>query len=183
MQRHETVRSKVGPMTETVASRQNEADTSAQIEEPALDTPAADRLASDLRGVLPGILEHEPVSLAYLYGSVTTGRMHPFSDIDIALLVDEGLSPLERLKLTLRIQLDVADQCDLSNADVRIINDAPLIFQGRVVCDGLLIYARDEQERIEFETATRLRYFDYQPVHRRLQDAFFADLLERGLYG
>jgi predicted nucleotidyltransferase len=140
-------------------------------------------LASDLRSVLPGILDHEPVSLAYLYGSVTTGRMHPFSDVDIALLVDEGLSPLDRLKLTLRIQLDVADQCDLSNADVRIINDAPLIFQGRVVCDGLLIYARDEQERIEFETATRLRYFDYQPVHRRLQDAFFADLLERGLYG
>lgn len=170
-------------MTDTVASRRNEAETSAQIEETPLGTPAANRLASDLRSVLPGILELQPVSLAYLYGSATTGRMHPFSDIDIALLVDEGLSPLERLKLTLRIQLDVADQCDLSNADVRIINDAPLIFQGRVVCGGLLIYARDEQERLKFETATRLRYFDYQPVHRRLQDAFFADLLERGLYG
>ncbi len=170
-------------MTETVASRRNEAETSTQIEGTPLDTLAASRLASDLRRVLRGILDHEPVSLAYLYGSVTTGRMHPFSDVDIALLADEGLSPLERLKLTLRIQLDVADQCDLSNADVRIVNDAPLVFRGRVVCDGLPIYVRDEQERIEFETGTRLRYFDYQPVHRRLQDAFFADLLERGLYG
>ena len=62
-------------------------------------------------------------------------------------------------------------------------NDAPLVFWGRVVCDGVLVYARDEQERIEFETTTRLRYFDYLPIHRRLQDAFFANLRERGLYG
>jgi hypothetical protein len=45
------------------------------------------------------------------------------------------------------------------------------------------MFSRDEQERVAFETATRLRYFDYQPVHRELQDAFFATLKERGLYG
>ena len=170
-------------MTETAASRRNQAKTPAQAEETALGTLSASRLASKLRRDLPRILEHQPVSLAYLFGSVTTGRMNPFSDVDIALLVDKGLSPLEMLKLLLRIQLELADQCDISNADVRIINDAPLVFRGRVVCDGLLVYSRDEQERIEFEVATRLRYFDYQPVHKRLQDAFFADLRERGLYG
>jgi len=157
--------------------------TSVRIEKATLGTLAGNHLASKLRGVFPCILEHQPVSLAYLYGSVTTGRTTPFSDVDVALLVDEDLSPLERLKLTLRIQLDLADEADISNADVRIINDVPLVFRGRVVSDGLLVYARDEDERVEFETATRLRYFDYLPVHKRLQDAFFADLRERGLYG
>ena len=170
-------------MTETAASRQNQARELAQMEETAPDSLAESRLASELRRVLPRILEHRPVHLVYLYGSVTTGRTTPFSDVDIALLVDDDLSPLERLKLTLSIQLDLADRCDISNADVRIINDAPLVFRGRVVCDGLLVYARDEGERVEFETTTRLRYFDYLPVHRRLQDAFFANLRERGLYG
>jgi hypothetical protein len=103
--------------------------------------------------------------------------------VDVALLVDGDLSPLEMLKIALRVQLDLADQAGVSKADVRIINDAPLVLRGRVVSDGLLIYARDERERVEFETATRLRYFDYQPVHKRLQDAFFANLRERGLYG
>jgi hypothetical protein len=42
------------------------------------------------------------------------------------------LSPRERLKLTLRLQVDLADVCDIRNADVRIINDAPLILQGKV---------------------------------------------------
>jgi len=141
------------------------------------------QLISKLLEIFPRMLESQPVSLAYLYGSVTTGRTTPFSDVDVALLVSEDLSPLERLKLTLRIQLDLADEANISNADVRIINDAPLVFRGRVVSEGVLVYARDEGERVEFETATRTRYFDYLPVHKRLQDAFFADLRERGLYG
>ena len=97
--------------------------------------------------------------------------------------MSEDLLPFERLKLTLRIQLDLADEADISNADVRIINDAPLVLRGRVVSEGVLVYVRDEGERVEFEKATRMRYFDYLPVHKRLQDAFFADLRERGLYG
>ena len=104
-------------------------------------------------------------------------------DVDVALLVDGDLSPLEMLKIALRVQLDLADQADISKADVRIINDAPLVLRGRVVSEGVLVYARDEGERVEFETATRVRYFDYLPVHKRLQDAFFADLRERGLFG
>ena len=114
---------------------------------------------------------------------MATGQLHPFSDVDIALVVEEGLAPLERLRLILRTQVDLDDECDVSNADVRIINDAPLVFRGNVVTNGILLFAKDEQERIAYETATRVRYFDYLPVHLRLQETFFEDLRERGLYG
>jgi predicted nucleotidyltransferase len=123
------------------------------------------------------------VYLAYLFGSAASDRTTPMSDVDVALVTDLDLSPLERLRLVLRIQLDLRDQVGIPDADVRIINDAPLVFRGRVVTDGILLYARSDRERVEFETATRLRYFDYLPVHRAMQDAFFADLRERGLYG
>ena len=145
--------------------------------------PTRDELVSRLRPALASLLSHRPVSLAYLYGSAGTGRMTPFSDVDIALVIDPALTPLERLKLVLALQVDLADGCELSNADVRIINDAPLVFRGRVVSDGTLLYARSESERIAFETTTRAEYFDYLPIHKRLQDAFFAGLRERGLYG
>jgi predicted nucleotidyltransferase len=170
-------------MTEIMASERNQANMPGQREGPALGSSGAGKLVSKLRRILPPIFEPHPVCLAYLYGSATTGRTTPMSDVDVALIIDQGLSPLERLKLLLRIQLDLLDQGDIANADVRIVNDAPVVFRGRVVTDGLLIYARNEQERIDFETTTRLRYFDYQPVHRMMQDAFFADLRERGLYG
>lgn len=148
-----------------------------------MSSSASARLVSALRRALPRILDGQPVILAYLYESSATGQTTHFSDVDLALVVDRDLSPLERLKLLLRIQADLADDCDIRNADVRIINDAPLVFRGRVVCEGILVFASDESKRVAFETTTRMRYFDYLPVHRELQDAFFDNLRERGLYG
>ena len=136
-----------------------------------------------LKANIGSILEPYPIRLAYLYGSAAAGNSTPFSDVDIALVADRELVPRERLKLMLEIEVELADQCDIHDADVRIINDAPLVFRGRVACDGILLYARDEATRIEFETTTRDAYFDYLPVHRKLQEAFFADVRERGLYG
>lgn len=159
---------------DTASATSQEAETGALVDE---------RFLSELRSALPGILGHHPVSLAYLYGSVVTGLAGPFSDVDIALVASEDLSPLDRLKLILHVQLELTDVCDILNADVRIINDAPLVFRGRVVTDGVPVYARDDGERVEFEVTTRMRYFDYLPIHRQLQDAFFADVRKRGLHG
>lgn len=145
-----------------------------------LDTTS---LVESLKTNMGSILEPYPIGLAYLYGSTATGHSTPFSDVDIALVTDRELVPKERLKLMLEVQVELADQCDIHDADVRIINDAPLVFRGRVACEGILLYARDEAARIEFETTTRNAYFDYLPVHRKLQEAFFADVRKRGLYG
>ena len=148
------------------------------------DTAAKrDLMIRALRDVLPRLLADHPVGLAYLYGSTVSGFTHPFSDVDIALIVDEPISSRERRHLLLRLPVDLADSCDIRNADVRIINDAPLVFRGNVVTEGIVVYARNDDERVEFETSTRLRYFDYLPIHRQLQDAFFADVRKRGLHG
>jgi len=142
-----------------------------------------DELVSRLREHLPAILAGEPISIAYLYGSSVTGLTTPFSDVDVALVAGDALPPLVRLKLILRVQLALADRCGIQNADVRLIDDAPLVFRGRVVTDGILVYARDDQVRVAFETTTRMLYFDYLPIHRELQEAFFQDVRERGLHG
>mgnify|MGYP005839286079 CR=1 FL=1 len=170
-------------MENRTRSRANQEGIPTPAEGPQVDALARDRLVASLREALPHILSSQPVALAYLYGSFATGYTTPFSDVDVALVVAEDLSPLEALRLMLRVQLALAERCDIGNADVRILNDAPLVLQGRVVSEGILVYARSDRERVEFETATRMRYFDYLPVHKRLQDAFFADLRERGLYG
>jgi predicted nucleotidyltransferase len=112
-----------------------------------------------------------------------SGLTHPWSDVDIALILGEALAPAKQLKVMLSLQVDLADCCDIDNADVRIIDDAPLILRGKVVTEGILLYARDEQTRVDFEVNTRLRYFDYLPVYREMQETFLATLRERGLYG
>jgi hypothetical protein len=144
-------------------------------------------LVTQLKHTLPTILEDQPVDLAYLYGSTVTGYVTPFSDMDVALVVYEPLTPLARLKLIQYVQMALyealCERCDIPDADVRIINDAPLILRGKVVTEGVLLYARDEAQRIAFETHTRMRYFDYLPIHRMMQRQFFDTLRKRGLHG
>ncbi len=150
--------------------------------EPVADKGPASLLVSRLHEHLPAILADEPVQLAYLYGSSVTGQTTPFSDVDVALVVGTTLPPFTRLRLILRVQLALADRCGIE-ADVRVIDDAPLVFRGRVVSDGVLVFARAENVRVAFETATRMHYFDYLPIHRELQASFFQDVRERGLHG
>jgi hypothetical protein len=69
--------------------------------------------------------------------------------------------------------------------DVRAINDAPIRVQGKVVTEGVLLYARDQDLRVAFEVHTHKRYFDFQPVLALMRRAYFArletELTEKGL--
>jgi len=129
------------------------------------------------------VLEQYPrIALAYLFGSTARNRTTKFSDLDIALvLFEDAITPLERLRFELMVEDVLAADCHLSNADVRVINDAPLVFKGQVLTDGQLLFSRDEEMRVDFETYTRLAYFDFQPVEESLQAAFFDRLLRDGL--
>ncbi|HEY4723005.1 MAG TPA: nucleotidyltransferase domain-containing protein [Anaerolineae bacterium] len=138
-----------------------------------------------LTAQLAEVLAHHPaVMLAYLFGSAATGLATPLSDIDIALVVAENqAAPHNRLKLELALADEIAVRCGLSQIDVRIVNEAPLVLRGQVVTDGILLFARDEDTRVEFETRTRSEYFDFLPVARQLRESFFDDIQQRGLYG
>lgn len=123
-----------------------------------------------------------PVDVAYIYGSVATGQVHPFSDVDIALLLEEEvmhcLSAYERLRLEADVELRIADLTGIDYADARVVNDAPIVWRGAVVSGGICIYSRNESRRIEFETHSRKEYFDFRPVLQMLHRASIARLRE-----
>lgn len=131
-------------------------------------------LIERLKQALPSILEGYPVLLAYLYGSAAAGRTHPSSDVDIALVLDPraALEPYRCLKLELDVEAEIERVCHIVNADVRVINVAPLRVQGKVVTEGLLLYARDEGYRVAYEVAVRRQYFDFMPVLRMMQRSY-----------
>jgi predicted nucleotidyltransferase len=49
------------------------------------------------------LFQQHPVCLAYLFGSQTTRRTHPSSDVDVAVLFDESLTPDERFAERMRL--------------------------------------------------------------------------------
>jgi len=133
-------------------------------------------LVNRLREALPSILDGQPVLIAYLYGSTASGYTTPFSDVDIALYLSEPLPPRERLNLELDVEIALEDAISLSNADVRVINDAPLSVRGTVVKEGVLLYCRDEERRVDFESLTLKLDFDFQPASKMFQAIFIRRL-------
>ena len=130
------------------------------------------------------VVRPRPVVLAYLFGSAATGKVTPFSDVDVALVVTEDhVFQKSRLQFELEIEDELALQCALDQIDVRVINAAPLLLRGEVVTYGNLLFAREEETRIEFETRTRMEYFDFLPAAEMYRVAFFENLRQRGLSG
>lgn len=140
----------------------------------------ADEIIVRLRADAANVLANYPVEIAYLHGSVARGRVLPSSDVDIALVLTTLPPPYERLMLELDIQAALEDACRLSNIDIRTINHAPVLVQGRIVQDGILLYNRNKDHRVAFEVLTRKRFFDFQPAAKRLQRAFFDRLRREG---
>ena len=113
------------------------------------------------------------ISFAYLFGSAARGE--DFRDVDVAVyLVPCAASSYERFKLAMRIG-HVAERT-LSfrrEVDIRILNEAPLVFQYEVMRTGQLILQRDGQQRIRYEARLLSRYLDYQPVWTKFINQYF----------
>lgn len=136
------------------------------------ETVGADLTVLRNAGLLAKIFAPYHIVSVYLYGSAAQEKMTALSDVDIALVVSEPeYVPQERLNLELEIEDKIAIELGVRRADVRIINQAPLLVKGEVLTTGILLYSGDEEGRVNFETRTLMEYFDFLPVAEMIIDA------------
>jgi len=124
------------------------------------------KIRNSLAAIAPSIFRRYPVLFAYLYGSYATGIVHPYSDLDIGIYIDNAQKNMYlELELSLSLEFDNLLTNEVAS-EVRIINNFPLVILGNIVTDGSLVYSRDEILRVDFETSVRSAYFDFLPVIR-----------------
>ncbi len=136
-----------------------------------------------LTSVLTNYLRRQPdVRLAYLFGSQAQGRAHALSDVDVALLLAEHLSPLEQSRVRLRLTGELMALLQREDVDLVVLNQASLLLRHRVLRDGRLLFANDDRERVRFAAETYRRYLDCRYMYDVLDEAMFARLQE-GRFG
>jgi predicted nucleotidyltransferase len=112
------------------------------------------------------------VRLAYVFGSVATGRARRTSDVDVALVFATPPDPATLDLLTEELEAAAGRPIDLVN-----LATAPPLLAHEVVRSGRCIVCRDPTERGEFEARTTLRYLDTAHL-RRVQDQYLHERVE-----
>jgi len=108
----------------------------------------------------------EEISFALLFGSRARDDNRPDSDIDLAVYLDNSLTPAQRFDARLRLS---AELVDLGEPDVVILNDAPPLLGHRAL-RGRLVLARDRVAHIRYFVRTLAAYHDERPfrlLHER----------------
>jgi predicted nucleotidyltransferase len=104
------------------------------------------------------------VLAAYVFGSHAGGRAHRESDVDVAVLLDHGIS--ERAIRSLhgvRLNADLVAATHVNAVDVVILNDAPAELSAAVVRRGVRVYCADEQADHDFVRTAQLLDCDLRP--------------------
>jgi predicted nucleotidyltransferase len=137
-----------------------------------------DRLDIQALQVILG--EYPYIAAAYLFGSCTSGKATPLSDVDIAILLNQdppgGRNLLhEEDYLAYRIGKAIAAK----EVDLVDLNNKGVIFQHNVLRTGRLIYDADPPFRIRLEKEVIIRFCDFEPTLRLIEKLQLKSRMER----
>ena len=121
-------------------------------------------------------LPETPVVFAYLFGSRASGRAHRFSDVDVAVLLDESVTQHDYLNRSLELAGLLSEGADVGNVEVLVLNEAPLSLVGRVIQQRRVLYSCDEPARVRFESLNLRQFLDFELMMKGLDRKFLADI-------
>lgn len=103
------------------------------------------------------------ILFAYLHGSFLQNE---FRDIDIGIYTEKNLSKKNQLSYELSFE-EKLQHSIFHPVDVRILNNAPLSFSFSVIKNGIVLFCKDEDKRIDFETRIFTKYHDFDFYRER----------------
>ena len=106
--------------------------------------------------------QEEEILFAYLYGSAVYDPALMGSDIDIAVYIRPSNMDVY-LKMESKLTALLVSRLQTDKIDLRILNVLPLVHQYAILKDGILVFSRDEEQRVDFEIDVMIRFFELKP--------------------
>lgn len=129
----------------------------------ALTTMSRTTLDAEIASVLA---DYEDVAAGYLFGSLAREEATARSDLDLALLfMRRGEGALEHHRAMADIANRLESLVPSGRIDVVAIESQGPVFQHGVLSEGRLVFERDRDRRIDFESDAHVRYFDWRPTY------------------
>lgn len=126
---------------------------------------------SAVAGELTERLRADGVVAAYVFGSLAHGPVGPLSDVDLAVLFADAVSPDEQHDRRLRMMCDLTVLFPGRQVDVLNLRDAAPAVAYNAVKDGQLLFSDDEPARVRCVTRILLIYLDVKPLLERHAEA------------
>ncbi len=130
----------------------------------------------DIKAVSAYLSQQPDVVVAYLFGSEARDQANRLSDVDIAVLLDPGLTLEESVERQLQMLIDLGEL-----AQITILNRASPVLAFQAIKDGILLHARDRVERVAFEVHTMKTYFDARSMLEFHSEVLMKRIQEVGL--
>lgn len=133
-----------------------------------------ERLARSVSRVLDDVPE---IAAAWIFGSVARGDAGPDSDLDLGVVfARRGETARDHRDAILSLAARLEGPADGRRIDLVALESQGPIFAHEVLAKGVLVHEKDRERRIDFESETHVRYFDW----KRTVDAV-ADAADEGL--
>jgi predicted nucleotidyltransferase len=119
-----------------------------------------------LRAALePVLAAHGEIAAVYVFGSVARSAAGPESDLDLGLVFRRrNEDALQHHRLIAELSYEIARHTEREHVDLVVLEPQGPIFCHQVLCDGWLIHENDRDRRIDFESDTMVRAFDFRPT-------------------
>ena len=122
-----------------------------------LDAEEKEEVLRTIRTVFAGFDE---IEVGYVFGSFLQGD---FGDVDVAILVAGKPTPYQAMRFARKIERELEQGFRYRfEADVKILNTAPVSFQYEVIKSGQRVFSRDNERRVRYEAGVLSRYLDYK---------------------
>ncbi len=113
--------------------------------------------------MIAGVLaRHSEVAAGYLFGSVARGDSRADSDLDVGVVYSQRGDHDE---LTAALAHELALATGFERVDVVDLDAQGPIFAHRVLLEGRRVHESDRARRVDFESDTLVRAFDFRPTY------------------
>lgn len=116
----------------------------------------------------------DDVAAVIIFGSASQGNLRPLSDLDLAVLLSDGLSKNQRMEKQLSL-LGLANFIfKTDEIDLVILNEASPRMAYNILKTGMVMFIRDKNLYTDFRERITRHYLDF----KYFRDSFDREFLE-----